>query len=144
MPQPFVTRRRVEFADTDLAGLCHFARFFVFLETAEHELLRSIGAEVLRAEGGRVLGWPRVEATCRYLSPALFGDELEIRLAVTRLGSRSVSYEGLVLRGETRIARGRWSVACCWIEDPRRIEPTAIPEEVAAGLARFRAPAVEG
>jgi YbgC/YbaW family acyl-CoA thioester hydrolase len=133
----FVTRRRVEFADTDAAGLCHFARFFVFFETAEHELLRSLGADAWMPRDGRVLGWPRVEATCRYLSPAFFGDELEVRLAVTRLGSRSVSYEGGVHRGETQIARGRWSVACCWIEDPRRLEPTPIPAEIAEGLARY-------
>lgn len=135
----FATRRRVEFADTDAAGLCHFARFFVFFETAEHELLRSIGADAWMEREGRVLGWPRIEATCRYLTPAFFGDELEIRLAVTRLGSRSASYKGGVYRGDTTIARGRWSVACCWMEDPRRLEPTAIPPEIAEGLARYRA-----
>jgi YbgC/YbaW family acyl-CoA thioester hydrolase len=135
----FVTRRRVEFADTEAAGLCHFARFFVFFETAEHELLRSLGADAWMEREGRVLGWPRIEATCRYLTPAFFGDEIEIRLAVTRLGSRSVTYEGVVQRGETTIARAGWSVACCWMEDPRRLEPTTIPEEIAAGLARHRA-----
>lgn len=134
----FVIRRRVEFADTDAAGLCHFARFFVFFETAEHELLRSIGADAWMEREGRVLGWPRIEASCRYLTPAFFGDELEIRLAVTRLGSRSATYDGTVHRGETKIAHGRWSVVCCWIEDPRRLEPTPIPEEIAAGLARHR------
>lgn len=135
----FATRRRVEFADTDAAGLCHFARFFVFFETAEHELLRSIGADAWTARDGRVLGWPRLEATCRYLAPAFFGDELEIRLAVTRLGSRSATFEGSAHRGETTIARARWSAACCWIEDPRRLEPTPIPPEIAEGLARYRA-----
>lgn len=133
----FVTRRRVEFADTDAAGICHFARFFVFLETAEHELLRAVGADAWMAREGRVLGWPRIESTCRYLSPAFFGDELEIRLEVTRLGSRSVTYEGGFHRGETKIARGRWSVVCCWMEDPRRLEPAPIPEEIAQGLAQY-------
>lgn len=133
----FVTRRRVEFADTDQAGLCHFARFFVFLETAEHELLRSLGAAPFHARDGRILGWPRIEATCRYLSPAFFGDELEIQVAVTRLGSRSVAYEGTFLRGETKIAKARWSAVCCWMEDTRRLEPTAIPEGLAAGLRRY-------
>lgn len=137
----FVTRRRVEFADTDQAGLCHFARFFVFLETAEHELLRALGAAPFAGRDGRILGWPRIEATCRYLSPAFFADELEIRLAVTRLGSRSVSYEARFFRGETPIARGRSSAVCCWMEDPRRLEPTAIPEEVASGLRRYLAAA---
>lgn len=132
----FVTRRRVEFADTDQAGLCHFARFFVFLETAEHELFRSLGAAPWRHLDGRVLGWPRVEAGCRYLSPAFFGDELEIHVVVTRLGTRSVAWEGTFLRGETKIAKARWSTVCCWMEDLRRLEPTAIPEELAEGLGR--------
>jgi hypothetical protein len=29
------------------------------------------------------------------------------------------------------------------MEDPRRLEPTAIPEEIAAGLARHRADAAQ-
>lgn len=134
---PFVTRRRVEFADTDMAGICHFARFHVFLETAEHELLRSLGAPPGVAPSGRLLGWPRVEATCRYHSPAFFGDELEIRLAVARLGTRSVTYEGTFHRGDTLIARGRTAVVCCWMDDPRKLEPTEIPEEIAAGLRGY-------
>lgn len=140
----FLTRRRVEFADTDAAGLCHFARFFVFLETAEHELLRSLGADPGVARAGRRLGWPRVEATCRYLSPAFFGDELEIGLAVARLGTRSVTYEATVHRGETLIARGRTGVVCCWMDDPRKLEPTEIPAEVAAGLRGYLADAEAG
>ena len=60
----FRTRRRIEFADTDLAGLVHFARFFVFMETAEHELLRALGGEVHRRWQGHDIGWPRVAASC--------------------------------------------------------------------------------
>lgn len=140
----FVTRRRVEFADTDQAGLCHFARFFVFLETAEHQLFESLGAAPWRHVDGRILGWPRVEAGCRYLSPAFFRDELEIQVALTRLGTRSVAYEGTFLRGETKIARARWSTVCCWMEDPRRLEPTPIPAELAEGLRRYRAETLAG
>ena len=39
----FHTTRRVEFADTDMGNLVHFSRFFVFMETAEHEFLSSWG-----------------------------------------------------------------------------------------------------
>ena len=42
----FRTRRRVEFADTDMAGICHFARYAIFMETAEHELLEALGQSV--------------------------------------------------------------------------------------------------
>jgi len=44
------TRRRIEFSDTDAGGLVHFARFFVFMEIAEHELLRALGT-ITRAGG---------------------------------------------------------------------------------------------
>ncbi|MEM9599354.1 MAG: acyl-CoA thioesterase, partial [Acidobacteriota bacterium] len=33
------TRRRIEFADTDMARIVHFSRFFDFMEAAEHEFL---------------------------------------------------------------------------------------------------------
>ena len=57
------TRRRIEFSDTDAGGIAHFARFFVFMETAEHELLRELGIDpgASRREDGRLIGWPRVE-----------------------------------------------------------------------------------
>ena len=35
MTNPFRTTRRVEFADTDMAGIVHFANFFRFMEAAE-------------------------------------------------------------------------------------------------------------
>ena len=47
------TTRRIEFADTDMAGLVHFARFFVFMETAEHAFLRAAGAPGLPAYSGQ-------------------------------------------------------------------------------------------
>ena len=37
----FTTTRRVEFGDTDMAGIMHFANFFRFMESAETEFLRS-------------------------------------------------------------------------------------------------------
>jgi len=36
-------RRRIEWADTDMAGIVHFARFLVFMETAEHRFREALG-----------------------------------------------------------------------------------------------------
>ena len=75
MSEPrFSTRRRVEFADTDTGGIVHFSRFFVFMETAEHEFLRSLGTEVHFDHDGETVGWPRVDANCTYRKPARFAD----------------------------------------------------------------------
>ena len=41
---PFTTTRRVEFGDTDMAGIMHFANFFRFMERTEHAFLRTLGS----------------------------------------------------------------------------------------------------
>ena len=47
MGQVFKTQRRVEFRDTDTAGIVHFSNFFAYMEQAEHALLRSIDLGVI-------------------------------------------------------------------------------------------------
>ena len=52
----FRTKRRVEFADTDMGGIVHFSRFVIFMETAEHEFLNALGTSVtLEHDGVRIL-----------------------------------------------------------------------------------------
>jgi YbgC/YbaW family acyl-CoA thioester hydrolase len=130
----FVTRRRVEFADTDMEGIVHFARFFVFLETAEHELLRSLGHDVhARDADGTRTTWPRVEATCRYASPARFGDELEIRLRAARVGRTSVTYEAEIRCESRLIAEGRTTAVRCRVTE-EGLRPVELPEGLRAAL----------
>ena len=96
----FTTRRKIEFADTDMGGIVHFARFFVFLETAEHEFLEAIGTTVHHRRDGHEIGWPRVSASLEYQSPARLGDDLTIELRVARKGTRSMTYDFAVRVGE--------------------------------------------
>ena len=46
MTQPFRTTRRVEFGDTDMAGIAHFANFFRYMEAAETDFLLARGLSV--------------------------------------------------------------------------------------------------
>ena len=41
--KPFRATRRIEFCDTDMAGMVHFSNFFRFMEFAEQEFLRARG-----------------------------------------------------------------------------------------------------
>ena len=68
----FRTTRRVEFADTDMAGIVHFANFFRFMESAEVEFLRTRGLSVALTWEGEKIGFPRVSASCDYFHPARF------------------------------------------------------------------------
>lgn len=123
----FRTKRRVEFSDTDVAGIVHFTRFFVYMESAEHEFLRSLGTSVIAEHDGKKIGWPRVSATCDYKAPAYFEDELDIRLEVIRKGNRSLTFAYTFTRGETTIAEGQIVTACCLVEPEEKMRPVELP-----------------
>ena len=92
MASEFSITRRVEFSETDLAGIMHFTHFYRWMEICEHEFLRSLGLSVdMEDENGR-FGWPRVKTTCRFKRPLRFEEEVEINLIVTELRDRSISY----------------------------------------------------
>ena len=54
----YVHRRRVQFYETDAAGIVHFSWYFRYMEEAEHALWRAAGLSVPPPGGG--VGWPRV------------------------------------------------------------------------------------
>jgi YbgC/YbaW family acyl-CoA thioester hydrolase len=115
MPYDFQIKRRVEFCDTDMAGIMHFSNFFRFMEAAETAFLRSLGFSVGLCRGGLELCLPRVHAECDYLAPLRFEDEVLIHLLVEKKGARSLAYRFRFYRldGPSReeAARGRITLA---------------------------------
>ena len=132
------TQRRIEFADTDLAGLVHFSRFFIFMETAEHEFLRSLGSEVHRQWQGHEIGWPRVEASCRYVAAARFADVLDIIVRVARKGTKSMTYDVRFERDGQLIASGRIASVCCVLHGPGGPRSIEIPTDIGDQLVEYR------
>jgi acyl-CoA thioester hydrolase len=137
MPTPFHTSRLVEFADTDMAGIMHFASFYRYMESAEHELLRSLGLSVYTEVDGVPLTFPRVAASCDFHSPARCEDVLEIDVTVERIGTKSITY-GFAFSDEGRdVATGKMTCVCCRV--PHGGEPVSvpIPEEVKGKLRKY-------
>ena len=128
----------MEFADTDMAGIVHFARFFVYMESAEHAMLRSLlGTEIHFEYQGREIGWPRAKATCTYLSPARLGDVLDIRVLIRRKGRRSMTYGFEIGCGERRIAEGELVTICCAM-DVKPMKSIDIPPPIADRLEEYQ------
>ena len=75
---PHTFTRRVEFGDTDLAGIMHFANFFRFMEAAETDFLRQRGLSVSWSENGVKHGFPRVSVSCDYVTPLKFDELFDI------------------------------------------------------------------
>ena len=137
MSQTFTTRRRVEFCETDSARLAHFSSFFLYMEQAEHALLREAGLSVVIHDDQGTISWPRVHASCDYEGGAKFEDVLEITVHVERLGAKSVAYAFAFDRDGCRIARGKMTSVCCRLhaaDPPRSIE---IPAWIADKLRPY-------
>jgi len=92
MPSEFTLTRTVEFSETDMAGLMHFANFFRWMEATETAFHRALGLPLISFVPGEVVGWPRVNATCSYRAPLRFGDTVEVRLVVKELRTRAAVY----------------------------------------------------
>ncbi len=88
----FRYRRLVEFADTDLAGIMHFANFFRFVESAEHAFFRSLGFRVHTSDATGHQGWPRVDVSCKFFRPARFEQTLEVALRIDEIRTSSLRY----------------------------------------------------
>ena len=127
----FVTTRRVEFVDTDMAGIVHFSNFFRYMESAESEFFRSHGHSVAGRpnDDGIAYGWPRVSASCSFKSPAYHNDELTIGIGVRRRGFKSLTLQFEFHRGDTLVAVGQIKTAYCRFAPGRPIQSLEIPAE---------------
>ncbi|MDG2384989.1 MAG: thioesterase family protein [Pirellulaceae bacterium] len=129
MGNAFRTSRRVEFRDTDAAGIAHFSVFFVWMEQAEHAALRSIEMSVMPKHEENAVSWPRISASCDYRNPVRFEELIDIEVTVTKLGKRSVTYDFQFLCNDRKIASGQITTVCCRQEDGHW-SSTEIPTKV--------------
>ncbi|MFM7818900.1 MAG: acyl-CoA thioesterase, partial [Verrucomicrobiota bacterium] len=116
MPHDFKATRRVEFSDTDMAGIVHFSAFFRYFETVEHAFIRSLGFSVVLPGVEPPMGFPRVHASCDYRRPLRFEDLVELHLLVAEKTRRKLTYEIRFRRLEPgpveEVAVGRLVVVC--------------------------------
>lgn len=145
----FFFRRRVEFAETDVAGIVHFSNFYRYMESCEHAFYRSLGFSVhdfRPTPEADPIGWPRVHASADFRLPLFFEEEFEIELLVEQIRSKTVHYFFRFWKHpddpEKRAlaATGRFVVVCVTFgegsspgghgQSGRRMKAVAIPDEV--------------
>ena len=138
-PHRYQFLRRVEFSDTDAAGVTHFSRLLSFVEEAEHALFRELEIPVIT----KSTGWPRASLDVRFLAPCRFGDLLQLELSDFALEQSFLQYNfsaavyldlqpppGLsspVLRGTMRICH-------VVLGEEGKLASLPIPEEIASKL----------
>lgn len=130
--------RRVQFHETDAAGLVHFSCFFRYMEEAEHALWRAAGLSI--HPPGTEVGFPRRATSFEFYRALRFEDEFEVRIRVAAMDANTMSYRCDVSRGDDRIASGELTITCVSKRPNEAMKTMPIPADIAA---RFR-PAPEG
>jgi acyl-CoA thioester hydrolase len=133
MPYDFKYTRRVAFAETDMAGIMHFANFFRLMEEAEHAFFRSLGLSIHGHDAGTTTGWPRVNATCDFRAPLRFEEEVEVHLLVVKVRPRSIRYTFIFRKTGAEVARGSVTAVCASVEKSTgKLAAVSIPEQIRA------------
>ena len=132
MTGPFRYARRVQFAETDLAGIVHFSWMFRYMEEAEHAAWRAAGLSIAEKNGD--LGWPRVTASFDFRSPLRFEDEFEVIVRLVEVGTRSLQYEHTIRKGDVLIGTGRITTVCTRANADGSMRATEIPAAIIGQL----------
>jgi YbgC/YbaW family acyl-CoA thioester hydrolase len=128
----FRYHRRVQFAETDQAGIVHFTAYFRYMEEAEHALWRAAGMKI--TETPEEIGWPRVAAAFDYRSPLRFEDEIEVVVRLAALTRRTIQYGFTVLRGDVLIGTGTLTAVCVRKRTGEPMKSVDLPAEVVSRL----------
>jgi 4-hydroxybenzoyl-CoA thioesterase/acyl-CoA thioester hydrolase len=129
---------RVQFVETDMAGIVHFSNFFRYMEEAEDAFLRSLNIELVSSVGDRPVSLPRLSTTCEFKSPAKYGDDIAIDVTVTELGRKTIRY-GFDFSADSRpVATGE--ILCIYCEMTPVLKSLPLPAEIADRLKEFLIP----
>lgn len=102
MANSITIRRRVQWIDTDAAGIWHHSVVVRWAEEAEAELHRSLGVS------DQTFGaTPRVQTHWDFETSVRFDDLVDISLTISALGNSSVTYAIDITRDSTPVASGQ-------------------------------------
>ena len=144
MPASFSIRRRVQFSETDMAGIVHFSNFFRMMEEVEHAFFRSVGLSVSMQHDGMHVGWPRVSTLVRFFRAGQVRGRGRAAACASpgsgknRSATRSTScWKGGVM------ALGKTTSVCCELRPDGSMKSIPIPDELREKLSPPEPPAVQ-
>ena len=135
MAYEFQVTRRVDFCDTDMAGIVHFSNYFRYMEATETAFLRSLGLSGALAYTRSGFCLPRVHVECDYTAPLRFEDEVRIHLLVKKKGTRTLAYQFRFhrLNGSQleEVAHGKVVVVCAERKEDGALQAVPMPKLLA-------------
>ncbi|MFD1257749.1 acyl-CoA thioesterase [Mucilaginibacter terrae] len=105
------TKVRVRYGETDQMGYMYYGNYAGFFEVGRVEMLRSLGLTYKWMEETGIM-MPVLEMKCRYLKPALYDEEISIKVTMEKMPGVKIHFkyelynekQELIHIGETLLA----------------------------------------
>ena len=147
----FTHRLRVRYGECDPQGIVFNANYLLYVDVAFTEFWReALGPWQEMVDRG--VDVVVAETNLRFHSPARFDDEIDVRVAIERLGESSITTGMEIMRGEDVLVAVRVRHVCVATSAgvngeaglPENVRSTPLPDWVLAGLRPFAAPTGTG
>ena len=128
MNKEFSMEVRVRYADTDQMGVVYYANYFVWLEIARTEFLRTLGIDYRTIEKEKQLALPVIEAYCKYKAPARYDEIIVIKNKVSYVKNSSLRFDYELFNKKTGELLADAYTVHVFIDNERK--PVKIPEQI--------------
>ncbi|MEO6391348.1 MAG: thioesterase family protein [Pyrinomonadaceae bacterium] len=135
MSRQFSLRLPVRFGDCDPAGFVYYPVLFHYFHVGMEEFFaQRCGMKYAALMAEHRLGFPTVKVQTEFPAPIVYGDEIDLTVAVAAVGNSSVTFDYRIVRvrDEAECARST-QVHVCMNLDTRRAVP--IPESLRTAFA---------
>jgi 4-hydroxybenzoyl-CoA thioesterase len=92
----FAFHRELRFGDCDPSGIAYFPSYLNMLNGVVEDFWRCVGFGWPKLIGEMGIGTPTVHITCNFSRPSFYGDALTFKLAIRRVGRKSLHLDHAV------------------------------------------------
>ncbi len=126
----------VMFGDCDPAGIVFFPNFLKWMDASSLNFFVQRGVPTWRDlyKTTGIIGTPLLEINTRFVSPATYGQRLQVFTSVQEWRSKVFVQKHVIKRGETLLCEGTETRAFCirHPDDPDRLKAVVVPEDIKA------------
>lgn len=130
----FSLKRRVTYAETDRMGYLYYGHYAAYYESARVEALRALGIRYRELED-RGLLMPVRRLECRYLRPAMYDEDIDVKVQVPVLPRLTMEFR-YELRNESGILINTGFTELVFYDAVRK-KPVEVPTVILEKLAPY-------
>ncbi|ABO67248.1 acyl-CoA thioesterase [Geobacillus thermodenitrificans] len=120
---------RVNFGDTDAAGIVYYPNYFKWFDIAGHQFFRSIGLSPAKLMKEQNIILPLLDVGCTFERPLYYDDIITIKTTVEEVSRKTIKLRHEVFREEVRTGHGFELRG--WVkEENGRMFAVPIPDDV--------------